>query len=202
MTRIALAFILAFSGMALADTKVDRLVNDERRALNTIPESRLAGYLEEVGIGIRYTRDWLDVQKPRKFGNGWKCLAEALYFEARGESVKGQFAVAEVIMNRVDSPRFPGSVCGVINQGTGRKFACQFTYTCDGKKEVISEKRAYRRVSKIAKLMTGGADRPLTDGATHYHTRQVSPDWSRVFPRTATIGVHHFYRLPTRLSQN
>jgi spore germination cell wall hydrolase CwlJ-like protein len=132
------------------------------------------------------------------------CLAEALYFEARGESVKGQFAVAEVIMNRAEHGSFPESVCGVIKQGTasGRKYQCQFTYNCDGITNRIHEKDAYERVVKVAHMSLDGAPRGLTDGATHYHTKAVNPRWSRTFPRTTTIGVHHFYRMPTRLTQN
>ena len=151
---------------------------------------------------VSYSSDWLSKQPAGDGGAQWRCLAEALYFEARGETVKGQFAVAEVIMNRVDSPRYPDSVCGVIKQGTGRKFACQFTYTCDGLAEHIGEPAAFRRVGKIAKAMLDGAPRKLTDGAPFYHTSAVSPSWARKLARTATIGVHHFYRRPTRLSSN
>ncbi len=115
-------------------------------------------------------------------------------FEARGESVKGQFAVAEVILNRVESSRFPGTLCGVINQGTGKKYQCQFTYTCDGNKEVIREPKAYERVSKVARAVLDGAAPDLTNGATHYHTTAVRPKWSRVYTKTANIGVHIFYR--------
>ena len=145
---------------------------------------------------ISYSNAWLDTQPAAEGGEELACLAEALYFEARGERVRGQFAVAEVILNRVDSPLYPDSVCGVVNQGTGRKYQCQFTYTCDGNAEVIHEPRAYERVSKIAGLMLDGADRSLTAGATHYHTNAVNPRWARAFPRTATIGTHHFYRQP------
>ncbi len=134
-------------------------------------------------------------------GTSWSCLAEALYFEARGENVKGLAAVAEVILNRVDDRRYPNSVCGVIKQGTGKRFRCQFTYTCDGRPETITEAGAYERVGKIALLMMDGAPRLLTQGATHYHTKAVHPKWSRVFARTATIGFHHFYRQPDRLAQ-
>ncbi|WP_254919112.1 cell wall hydrolase [Oceanicola sp. 22II-s10i] len=151
---------------------------------------------------IEYSRAWLSKQ-PRATGDSeWACLAEALYFEARGETVKGQFAVAEVIMNRVDSPAFPNSICGVIHQGTGRKYACQFTYTCDGHAEVIAEPRAYQRVAKVAAAMVAGAPRALTDGATYYHTAHVSPSWARKFALTASIGVHHFYRRHVRVSSN
>ncbi|MGI3168727.1 cell wall hydrolase [Pseudooceanicola sp. C21-150M6] len=151
---------------------------------------------------IEYTRKFLNALPQPKLSEQASCLAEALYFEARGESVKGQFAVAEVIMNRVDSPAFPDSICGVIHQGTGRKYACQFTYTCDGYPEVMSEKSALHQVSKVAGIMARGAERPLTHGATYYHTLRVRPAWARKFSRTATIGVHHFYSRHTRLSSN
>jgi len=105
-------------------------------------------------------------------------------------------------MNRVKSSRYPNSVCGVINQGTGRKFACQFTYTCDGKAENISEPAAFRRVGKVAKMLVNGKAPKLTNGATHYHTKAVNPSWARVFPRTTTIGFHHFYRETRRVASN
>nr|WP_243405107.1 cell wall hydrolase [Pelagivirga sediminicola] len=185
-----------------ADTAITKLLGQERRGLNAMSQTRVASYLKAPAATLGYTREWLDAQGPAKGGDDWRCLSEALYFEARGETVKGQFAVAEVILNRVDSPRYPNTVCGVIRQGTGQKYACQFTYTCDGRAEVIAEPRAFERVGKIADIMVSGASRPLTDGATHYHTKSVSPGWARSFPRTATIGTHYFYKQPTRLSQN
>ena len=203
MVRIALTLALALAGtIGVADTPAKTLVAQDRRALNTVSSGKLTPFLRYAETEVQYSRDWLATQNLAKGGSEWECLSEALYFEARGESVKGQFAVAEVILNRVDNPRYPNTVCKVVNQGTGRKFACQFTYTCDGYKEIISEPQAYTRVGKVAQLMIGGAPRDLTKGATHYHTRAVSPKWSRKFPRTATIGVHHFYRQPTRISQN
>ncbi|MDT8327249.1 MAG: cell wall hydrolase [Roseovarius sp.] len=203
MRRIALAATLAaLATPAIADAPVNRLMDQEMRALRSISGDRMASYLTRPETEVEYSKTWLSQQELVKGGPEWRCLAEALYFEARGESVKGQFAVAEVILNRVDDPSYPDTVCGVVHQGTGRKFQCQFTYTCDGVKEVISEPKAFRRVGKVAKFMVDGARRELTSGATHYHTRAVSPRWARHFPRTATIGVHHFYRQPTRVSQN
>ena len=146
-----------------------------------------------------YSRDWLDSQPSATGDAEWACLAEALYFEARSESVKGQFAVAEVILNRVDSDGFPDSVCGVIRQGTGRLFQCQFSYFCDGLSEDIDEPASYERAGKIARLMLDGGERGLTDGATHYHNNMVNPSWSRVFRHTTTIGRHLFHRDPTEL---
>ncbi len=144
---------------------------------------------------LRYETSYLAAVPFVTGDDQWTCLTEALYFEARGESVKGIFAVAEVILNRVDSPAFPNTVCGVVNQGTGARFQCQFTYTCDGRAETIHEPRAFRKVGKIAKLMLDGiAPRNLTAGATFYHTSAVRPGWARSFERTASIGSHLFYR--------
>lgn len=199
---IALSVALAPALPAGADTAISKLLGQERRGLNAMSQTRVASYLKAPAATLGYTREWLDAKAPAKGGEDWRCLSEALYFEARGETVKGQFAVAEVIMNRVDSPAYPGSICGVVKQGTGQLYGCQFTYTCDGRAEVIAEPRAFERVGKIADIMVSGAERPLTGGATHYHTRAVSPGWARVFPRTATIGTHYFYKQPTRLSQN
>lgn len=205
MTRAILIVLgLVFGSSAIAEGALTQLVRKEQRVLSALPTERLDALMHRPsGAGaITYSREFLANLPAAKGGAEWRCLAEALYFEARGETVKGQFAVAEVILNRVDSPRYPNSICGVINQGTGRKFACQFTYTCDGQKEVVHEPRAFERVGKVAKLMVNGAPRPLTKGATHYHTKAVAPKWSRKFPRTATIGVHHFYRHPREVSQN
>ncbi len=104
------------------------------------------------------------------------------------------FAVAEVILNRADSARFPETVCGVVRQGTGELFRCQFTYHCDGRAETIGEPAAYHRVGKVARLMLDGAPRALTDGALFYHTTGVNPYWASHFDLAATIGDHRFYR--------
>lgn len=146
---------------------------------------------------FEYSRAWVKNQSTATGDAQWGCLSEALYFEARGESVRGQFAVAEVILNRVDSPKYPNSVCAVINQGTGKKYQCQFSYTCDGHKEVFNEAEARKNTQIIAAaLLSGAVPRVLTSGATHYHTKAVRPSWAKKFPRVATIGVHHFYRQP------
>ena len=113
------------------------------------------------------------------------CLTEALYFEARGEGRSGQRAVAEVILNRVDSRTFPNSVCGVVHQRG------QFTYNKNAR---IREKGTFARVQKVAHAALSGAPRTLTDGATYFHTGGVKPSWSRRFERTTRIGAHIFYR--------
>lgn len=190
---------------AFADSshvKTKRLFSLEQRALGSAGANHLKKLVTVVpvaasatgGTAIHYNKDWLMSQPRATGGSQWQCLSEALYFEARGETIKGQFAVAEVILNRVDSKKFPGSVCNVVNQGTGRKHACQFSYTCDGHPEHIGDQAAWDRVSRVAKLMLDGGSRPLTKGATYYHTTAVSPKWSRQFDKTAKIGVHQFYK--------
>ena len=131
----------------------------------------------------------------------WRCLTEALYFEARGETPLGQIAVAEVILNRVDSARYPDTVCGVVRQGMNNGRACQFSYKCDGKKETIGNQEAWQSLGKIAWVMMQGRPRTLTGKATHYHNLTVSPNWARRFVQTARIGEHIFYRRPISLTQ-
>lgn len=185
------------------DSRISTLLEAEGRTVNRVQGrgmSRLIEAPEAEARSALYSRERLLKMPEARGGKEWECLSEALYFEARGESVKGMFGVAEVILNRVDDPRYPGSVCGVVNQGTGERYRCQFTYTCDGRPEVIQEKRAYELVGKVAKVMLSGAPRALTGGATHYHTQAVRPKWSRAFERTATIGFHTFYRQPNRFA--
>lgn len=121
------------------------------------------------------------------------CMAEALYHEARGEGTQGQQAVAEVILNRVDSRQFPSSVCGVINQPS------QFSYTIGGAKP-MRNKSAIMRARAIAEAALSGAPRNLTGGATYFHTPAVRPSWSHRFQRTVQIGRHIFYRPGTRVA--
>ena len=130
----------------------------------------------------------------------WRCLTEALYFEARGESPLGQIAVAEVILNRVDSGRFPDTVCDVVRQGMNSGKGCQFSYLCDGKKEIVGNASLFEQLGKIAWVMMQGRPRTLTGKAMFYHNTSVKPTWSRAFVRTARIGDHVFYRSSTRLS--
>lgn len=131
----------------------------------------------------------------------WYCLAEALYFEARGESLRGQIAVAEVILNRVDSGLYPNSVCGVVQQGQSRRNACQFSYNCDGKSNRIGNDGVFNELGQLAYVMLSGAERRLTGDALFYHNTTVRPRWSRKMQRTARIGRHIFYRKPIKLSK-
>ena len=144
----------------------------------------------------RFSFDTIDNLPKPKLTNEMKCLAEAIYFEARGEALEGQYAVGEVIINRVLSKDFPNSVCGVISEGANRLNACQFSYNCDGKLEAITEKKIYERILKLSQMLLEPSARFLTGGATFYHSKLVSPSWSKKFIKTNEIGNHVFYRLP------
>jgi spore germination cell wall hydrolase CwlJ-like protein len=139
---------------------------------------------------------------PRAQGAELACLTEALYHEARGEGVRGMRAVAEVVLNRVESPRFPETICAVVRQGAQGGAACQFSYACDGSLRQAADPRTRARAERIAREMAAGAPRRLTDGATHFHTTAVAPDWAAAYVLTATIGVHRFYRPPDQVAAN
>ena len=198
---------LSFAPLTLqaSSEKAQDLARIETQGLKSAGNKRLKQLLSQPAAPtgeVQFSRRWIDGQPKASGSAQWRCLAEALYFEARGETVKGQFAVAEVILNRVKSGRFPSSICGVIHQGTGKKYQCQFTYTCDGYAEVIAEPRAFARVGKVARYAIDGKVPALTSGATHYHTTAVRPRWSKVYTRTAKIGVHLFYRHKWRTASN
>ncbi|WP_257892360.1 cell wall hydrolase [Gymnodinialimonas phycosphaerae] len=179
---------------------LDQLMGMEAASLSGLSASRLrrigSAFDAERAQNDRRIMDVaeLDALRAPRGGAQWQCLTEALYFEARGEPIEGQYAVAEVILNRVDAANYPDTICGVITQGTGRQFACQFTYTCDGRSEEMSDAAAMHRLGHIARIMIDGAPRDLTAGATHYHADWVNPRWASVYPRTTEIGIHRFYR--------
>lgn len=126
------------------------------------------------------------------------CLAEAIYHEARGETVYGQTAVAQVIMNRVFSRYYPDSICGVVYQNAHRRNACQFSFACSGKPMPIADEGAWAVAQRIAKLAVDGQIwEPEIGKATHYHAVWVKPWWVGTMHKLTSHGVHIFYR-PTR----
>jgi hypothetical protein len=125
-----------------------------------------------------------------------KCLADAVYFEARGEPFKGQQAVAQVVMNRVFSGYYPNDVCGVVYQNSGRHLACQFTFACEGKDlNKVDEPDMWEQAKQIAKDMLDGRIWLAEVGhATHYHAYWVHPNWVHEMTKLYKLGVHTFYR--------
>ena len=124
-----------------------------------------------------------------------KCLTEAVYFEARGEAVRGQIAVAQVVLNRAFSGKYPDTVCGVVYQNKHRHLACQFTFACDNNPDVVREPDMWDRAQKISKAMLDGQLwLPEVDKSTHYHAYWVRPSWVNEMKKMYKFGVHTFYR--------
>lgn len=123
------------------------------------------------------------------------CLASAIYFEARGETYRGQVAVAQVVLNRVKDYRYPDTICGVVYQNQNRRNSCQFSFACDGIPETISDRKSWAQAEDIAKRYTGG-ELYLTEvgGATHYHATYVRPAWAPRMNKVTQIGLHVFYK--------
>lgn len=125
------------------------------------------------------------------------CLALNVYHEARSDTMIGQYAVAHVVMNRVQSDRFPDSVCDVVHQGYHKgKHKCQFSWYCDGKSDTPTEPRAWALATLVAYDVLNGTVPDVTHGATHYHATYVRPYWAKHFKETVTHGSHIFYTVP------
>ncbi|NKM01462.1 cell wall hydrolase [Rhizobium leguminosarum bv. viciae] len=124
-----------------------------------------------------------------------QCLASGIYFEARGESVKGQAAVAQVILNRVRNPSYPKTICGVVYQNEDWRNRCQFSFACDSIKDRVNSEYHWRVARDVAMAVTSGKIwLPQVGSATHYHAVYVRPKWARTMEKVGRIGLHVFYR--------
>ena len=124
-----------------------------------------------------------------------KCLATAIYFEARDEPVTAQIAVAQVVLNRVFSPYYPKDVCGVVYQNKHRHLACQFTFACDGKSKAIKEPEPWDRAARIARdSLDGKLWMPDVAKSTHYHDDWARPNWVPEMRKMDKLGGLIFYR--------
>lgn len=154
-----------------------------------IPEQNLTGYK-------KFNHVLIEMGAPRSrpdFSRDFSCLVEALYFEARGENLEGQRAVAEVIINRVRSPQFPNTICSVVRQGGIKKARCQFSYYCDGKPEIFYEKAAYEQIRNMAIKFVSGHYPEIFNESTHYHASHVKPFWISELEFLGKAGEHYFY---------
>ncbi|WDI30338.1 cell wall hydrolase [Hyphococcus flavus] len=130
-----------------------------------------------------------------------RCLAQAIYYEARSEPRIGQLAVADVVLNRVASSLYPNTICTVVFQGSERRTGCQFSFTCDGSMQARLNKRKWTASEELAGAILAGLRAPISRNATHYHANYVTPYWSAKLTPTATIGTHKFYRFPSRTAK-
>ncbi|MCW6506459.1 cell wall hydrolase [Lichenifustis flavocetrariae] len=125
-----------------------------------------------------------------------RCLAEAVYFEARSEPEEGQAAVAQVVLNRVMSGLYPTTICGVVFQNQQRRNACQFSFACEGHALHVNESDAWTQAARVAREVLDGATYVSDVGvATHYHANYVQPGWARRLVKMDKIGRHIFYKL-------
>ena len=145
-----------------------------------------------------------------------ECLTLNMYHEARNQGTAGLFAVSAVVLNRVNDSRFPNSICEVIKQGPTReswktrqhknlpaekrkyypvRHKCQFSWWCDGIKDVIRDKMRYNDCITIAKHILSYRRKDITKGATHYHAKYVRPWWAKKLTKTVEIGTHIFYKM-------
>ena len=130
-----------------------------------------------------------------------RCLALNIYHEARNESTAGKIAVAQVVLNRVRSPIFPGSVCDVVYQGVHKGglpdlHRCQFSWYCDGRGDEPRDLLAFNDANELAQwiLVAGKWVPDITDGSLWYHAEYVSPEWGRYKKKMLTIDTHIFYK--------
>lgn len=123
------------------------------------------------------------------------CMATAIYFEARGESYRGQVAVGQVVMNRVAHKLYPDTICGVVFQNQSKRNACQFSFACDGIPETVTDNKAWKQAQQIAADVVSGKEYlPEVGYATHYHATYVRPAWAPRMKKVTKIGMHVFYQ--------
>ncbi|MGC6534846.1 MAG: cell wall hydrolase [Parvibaculales bacterium] len=133
-------------------------------------------------------------QKRETFAQAQRCLAQAIYFEARSEPLTGWYAVADVVINRAVSRRYPASICGVVFQGERRRHKCQFSFACDGLSDRAKDRRLWQRAMQVSSdKLTEWRAGPVMRRATHYHADYVDPYWNRDMVKLAKIGRHIFY---------
>lgn len=156
--------------------------------------SMAARSLVESGRGFEFGRRLAVPEKD--LARAKKCMAEAIYFEARGEPERGQYAVAQVILNRVRSGKYPNDVCGVVYQNKNWRNRCQFSFACDGRSDRIFDKDSWKLAETIATdVLEKGVYLPDVGDATHYHATYVRPRWARSMVKEERLGDHIFYRV-------
>lgn len=154
-----------------------------------LPLSRVANPIAPPFVG-----SWLGAEREKAA----TCLANAVYYEANGEPLSGQRAVAQVVLNRLRHPRFPKTICEVVYQGSERPTGCQFSFTCDGSLARAPNPVRYKAAMGVANAALDGWVSVAAGQATHYHTLYVFPKWAPELPKLAVVGHHIFYRIPGR----
>jgi len=184
---------------AVLSAYIEKRRNEALEAIETVDVTARPALSADVLTAYAETA-YVPTVKKVKLADGEKlCLAQAIYHEARGETRDGQLAVANVIINRAMSKKYPSSICGVVFQNADRgRYKCQFTFACDGRSDMGRERGAWNRSVKLAEAAFHDyqqGERPgiVPSSTLFYHTTAVAPKWSHSFRRVAAIGSHVFY---------
>ncbi len=149
--------------------------------------------IEWTPSSLKEAIDWVTSSYSDDFEGETRCLAQAVYFEARSEPVEGQLAVAQVVLNRVASPLWPDSICAVVFQNEHRRHGCQFSFACDGLSDNPTNMKAWNRAKMVSLVALESLWQDMTDDATHYHADYVAPYWKDHMRPTVQYGRHQFY---------
>lgn len=170
---------------------------DQDKALNA-PFTALLNRPMAIGKDGKPDHWWVTNKIPAsaRSASEQKCLATAIYFEARGESVKGELAVAQVVINRLKNPAYPKTICGVVYQNKDMRNACQFSFACDGIPDRITDATSWARAQTLAKRVLFEENWWNADvgSSTHYHANYVKPRWARTMKKMQKVGHHIFYK--------
>ena len=188
-------FLTAFGPESAVDAEADPHADSEMRASSK--GNQWAGLLKNASLSPDHPKTLFGGLTEDEFREReLRCMAQAIYFEARDEPERGQLAVGQVIMNRIRSPYYPKTICGVVYQGERNRTGCQFSFTCTGKHNAIKEKDEWATAVKLAKQVIRGEVWIDEVGyATHYHATYVHPAWRRELIKLAQIGGHIFYKM-------
>jgi len=173
----------------LPQSEVEASIQSDRALSTDLVESHSPASLYEADMDI------IMAQLPEEISEeAFKCLAQAVYFEARSEPFEGQVAVAYVILNRVKDRRYPNDICAVVFQNEKRRHLCQFSFACDGLSDNPYEMAAWTQSRRVAAGVLKNAMGDVTGRSTHYHADYVTPRWAKYLQPTIQVGSHIFYR--------
>lgn len=188
----------------LQPARAEEAKDQSRKSEVAIAESALKG-IERAGLEVAAQADEPSPWGPKLSPRDLRCLAEGIYFEARGESLAGQLAVGRVILNRVESHSYPNSVCDVVYQNEDKHNRCQFSFACDGDPDEITEHAAWYEIRGYARWLLANYSKANVQSqllaslsaSTHYHADYVLPYWAKHLTLTGRVGRHYFYYDPS-----
>lgn len=173
----------------LPQTEVEASIQPENRLNSGLPVNNIPSNIYDADMDVLLSRLPVNISE-----KAFRCLAQAVYFEARSEPFEGQVAVAYVILNRVKDRRYPNSICEVVFQNEKRRHHCQFSFACDGLSDNPYEMTAWNVARRVAGGTLSNASGDVTAHSTHYHAKYVSPGWAKYLQPTIQVGRHIFYR--------